>query len=41
MPRNSGNRFSGNGMRLQGTLGMPRNSGNRVSGNGMRKLRAF
>ena len=36
MPRKSGNRFSGNGMRHSETLGMPRKSGNRFSGNGMR-----
>jgi hypothetical protein len=37
MPRKSGNRFSGNGMRQPETLGMPRKSGNRFSGNGMRE----
>lgn len=41
MPRKSGNRFSGNGMRQTKKLGMAPKSGNRFSGKAMRKLRAF
>lgn len=37
MPRKSGNRFSGDGMRHRQPPGMPRNSANRLSGNGLRR----